>query len=110
MRIRRLQILDEDDKQWRDEAYVIEDNTGQIEFRYNTLTWGRVGASLNQRIQEEKISLEEIESLMPPNKEARWQDIEEIDNQTRDEVIAILDQDCQLPKPRPVVITKVVAT
>ena len=48
MRVRKLQILDEDNNTWTDEAYALEDDTGQVEFRYNTLTRGRVGASLNQ--------------------------------------------------------------
>jgi len=55
MRVRILQVLDEDEGRWVDEAYAIEDEMGQVEFRYNTLTWGRVGASLNQQIQKENV-------------------------------------------------------
>ena len=42
MKLRKLQHLDEN-QQWIDEAYAYENETGQVEFRYNTLTWGRVG-------------------------------------------------------------------
>ncbi|MCB0197646.1 MAG: hypothetical protein KDJ65_37220 [Anaerolineae bacterium] len=43
MRVRRLQYLNEDGV-WVNQAYVIEDNQGELSFYYNTLTWGRVGA------------------------------------------------------------------
>lgn len=101
-----LQILDEDHGNWVNEAYVIEDDTGRIEFRYNTLTWGRVGASLNQQIQKENIPLEEIETVVPPDHEARWLAIEIIDSQPLAEAMTALDDACQLPKPRPIAVAK----
>jgi hypothetical protein len=104
MRVRILQVLDEDEGRWVDEAYAIENEAGQVEFRYNTLTWGRVGASLNQQIQKEKLGLEKIESVIPSNAEARWLDIDVLEDQTLDEAITALDDTCRFPKPRPVAV------
>lgn len=105
MRIRKLQILDEDDGIWVNEAYAIENETGQVEFCYNTLTWGRVGAKLNQRIQKEKIPLEDIQTIVIPDNEARWLDIEEIGGNWR-KIKATLDEACKIPGPKPVSIAK----
>ena len=105
MRLRKLQILDEDDNTWTDEAYALEDDTGQVEFRYNTLTWGRVGASLNQRLQKENISLEDIQTVIPSANEARWLEIEEINGDWA-EIKAMLDETCNIPRPKPVSVVK----
>ena len=98
MKIRRFQVLDED-QQWLDEAYAYEKPDGQVGFRYNVLTWGRVGASINQKIEQQGIQLESIETIVPPDDETRWLDIEDIEGQPG-EIKAALDEVCQFPKPR----------
>ncbi len=106
MKVRKLQQLN-DDQVWVDDAYAYEDDQEGVEFRYNTLTWGRVGASLNRKIQKENISLEDIETIIPPDEEVRWLPIEIISDEEINDVIAALDETCKLPKPRPILIEKV---
>jgi hypothetical protein len=105
VRIRKLQYVHAE-KGWTDQAYLIEDDQGQVEFRYDPLTWGRVGAALNKRIRQENIPLEDIESIMPPKAEVRWLPIEVISGEEINDVIAALDEACKFPKPQPISMPK----
>jgi hypothetical protein len=42
MKVRRLQRKD-DEGQWYDDAYAVEESSGQVVFHYN-LTWEKIGS------------------------------------------------------------------
>lgn len=98
MRLRQLQRQNEEG-QWFDDAYAFEDNSGQVIFRYN-LTWGRVGARCNGQIREAGISLEDIETVIPPGEGLRWLPIEVIADEAVEAFLTNLDERCGIPKPR----------
>ena len=101
MRVRILQITDENDDQleWYDDAYVYEDDQGQVVFRYN-LAWDRVGSKINGQLQETGISLDEIETLIPANEDLRWLPVEEVADDQAEAYLEELDHRCAIPKPR----------
>lgn len=100
MRVRRLQYLNEDGI-WVNQAYVIEDNQGELSFYYNTLTWGRVGADLAKKIRDSHITLTEIESIMPGNERVRWLPVETPENQNLEQAKTFYDTLCNIPTPQP---------
>ena len=102
MRVRRLQRTDEDG-QWYDDAYAVEDNTGQVIFHYN-LTWERVGSNCNAKLRETGVSLEEIETVIPSGEEWRWLPIEMVAEEEAEAILEALDDACDIPKPRPIKI------
>ena len=100
MRVRRLQYLDEADV-WINQAYIIEDNQGELSFYYNSLTWGRVGADLAKKIRDSHITLAEIESIMPGNDQVRWLSGETPENQNLEQAKTFYDALCNIPTPQP---------
>lgn len=60
MRVRIVQRKD-DDEQWFDDSYALEDHAGRMTFHYH-LTWEKIGARYNGKLQETGISLDENEN------------------------------------------------
>ena len=91
MKIRRLQRRDENN-QWYGDAYVYENDEGQIIFRYN-LTWESVGARYNKKFKETGVSLEDIETIMPLDGQTmRWLPIEVVEE--KNTIDPIVDAEC----------------
>ena len=67
-------------------------------FAYNVVSWGRVGAELNDKLQESKISLEEIETIISIGDRLRWLPIEIIQDTTIKSYLTQLDELCGFPK------------
>lgn len=99
MRIRILQRLNED-QTWYDDAYSYEDEAGQVVFRYN-LTWERIGDDYAAHIEENSITLEALETVIPPHANLRWSSISIIDNDKAESHLDQLDKACGIPYPRP---------
>jgi hypothetical protein len=95
MKLRRLQVKDEDG-QWYDDAYAFEDDTGRVIFRYN-LTWERIGSRYNGRLQKNGVSLEQIEPVIPPHDGLRWLPVEIIEEKELASYLAVLDRTCAIP-------------
>lgn len=100
MRLRRLQFKD-DDEQWYDDAYAVEDKARQVIFHYN-LTWEQVGSIYNGKLKETGASLEEIETVIMPGDEWRWLPIEVIAEEEVESFLEALDEACAIPKPQPI--------
>lgn len=107
MKLRRLQRQDKND-QWYDDAYVYEDNEGQVIFRYN-LTWDRVGSTYNGKLRETGVSLEEVETVLRPGDRFRWLPIEVIEEDQVEAFLEELNEACAIPKPRPISVTETLA-
>ncbi len=101
MRLRRLQRKDDE---WYDDAYAVEDSTGQVIFHYN-LTWERIGSFYNGQLQETGVSLEEIETVIQPSDGLRWLPIEVIAEEEVESFLEALDEACDIPKPRSIAHT-----
>lgn len=104
MRVRRLQQL-LDDGQWEDHGYAYERETGRASFRYNTLVWGRIGARYNVWLRESGTRLEDVHTVISAGEHLRWLDIEVIDGD-QEEIKAVLDEACKIPKPQRISIMK----
>ena len=98
IRVRRLQRHSEEEG-WYDDAYVLEDEKGQLRFCYN-LTWDRVGAKYNDRLQTSAKSLDEIETVLELGDRLRWLAIEEVEDDQVQAFLEELDERCAIPKPR----------
>ena len=100
IRMRLLQRKN-DEGQWYDDAYILENKEGEVTFHYN-LTWERTGANINGKLQQNDntITLENIEILIPPNQGLRWLDIEQIADDQTETFLEELDDRCAIPKPR----------
>ena len=99
IRIRLLQRKN-DESQWYDDAYVLENQEGELTFHYN-LTWERTGSNINGKLQQNDnlITLENIETLIAPNQGLRWLDIEQIPDDQIEAFLEELDERCAIPKP-----------
>ena len=104
MRVRRLQQWLADD-QWEDHGYAFEREDGQCLFNYNTLVWGRMGAEFNVKLEKRGTKLEEVHQVIPATKRLRWLEIEEIDGDP-EEIRAMLEKACQIPRPQRVSTAK----
>lgn len=107
MKLRRLQRLDEQ-AQWYDDAYAVEDHSGRITFHYN-LTWDRVGSTYNRKLQESAVALEAIETVLPLGERLRWLPVEIIAEKEADAFLELLDTRCAIPKPRSIALPSPVA-
>ena len=100
MRLRRLQYKN-DKAQWRDEAYAIEKEDGQVVLRYSVLTWGRVGATYNSRLKESKVTLENVDTVVEPDNDVlKWQPIEIVEDSEAEAYVEALNEACYIPDPR----------
>jgi hypothetical protein len=84
---------------WYDDAYALEDEDGQLTFCYN-LTWDRVGAKYNDRLQASGVSLDEIETVLQLGDRLRWLAVEKVENDRAEVFLKELDERCVIPKPR----------
>ncbi len=100
MRARILQRKD-DDGQWFDDCYALENSDGQVKFETN-LTWEKIGLYYNRKLQETGVSLDEIETvLMPGNEEDwRWLPVEVVEENESETFLEDLNERCCIPKPR----------
>jgi hypothetical protein len=98
IRVRRLQRHSEEEG-WYDDAYVLEDEVGQLRFCYN-LTWDRVGVKYNERLQASGISLDKIETVLELGDSFRWLAMEEVEDDQAEAFLKELDERCAIPQPR----------
>jgi hypothetical protein len=98
VKVRRLQQL-LDDGQWEDHGYAYEREDSHASFRYNTLVWGSIGARYNVQLRESCTQLEDVHTVIPTGDQLRWLDIEEIEGEP-EEIKAILDKACKIPRPQ----------
>jgi len=101
MRVRILQR--KFDHEWLDDAYVYEDQAKNLVFRYN-LTWESMGSKYAGQIQEAKVTLAEIETILPNGERMRWLAIETIPDDERETFLEKLDERCCIPRPQPKVV------
>ena len=100
MKIRKLQRL-ENDEGWVDDGYCYEKPNGQVVFRYNAVTWGRIGARYNVKLRETGTKLADVHTIIPAGEYLRWLPVEELPGEI--EVLkATLDESCGFPKVQPV--------
>jgi len=104
MKIRRLQQR-LDDGQWEDHGYTYEQEDGSCVFSYNTLVWGRIGAKYNRQLQTARTKLDEVQMVILTGDQLRWLEVEEIEGNP-EEIKAMLDEACKIPRPKPVSIVK----
>lgn len=100
MKIRKLQRL-ENDEGWVDDGYCYEKPDGQVVFRYNAVTWGRVGARCNVQLRDSGTTLADVRTVIPSGEYLRWLPIEEIPGEIED-LKPTLDKACGFPEVRPV--------
>ena len=105
MKIRRLQRKDEND-QWYDDAYVYEDEAGQVIFWCN-LTWESVGRHYYHQFKASGVSIEAVETVLPLNGQTmRWLALEVIEAGQVEAYLEELDERCAIPKPRSITVAK----
>jgi len=100
-RIRKLQRKGEDGT-WHSDAYAVETRSGQITLRYS-LAWEYLGGRYHQMIQEQGLSLEQLEQMLAGDS-LRWLPVETIEMDDEDAIQA-LDRECHVPRPATVLIT-----
>lgn len=108
MKIRRLQRKDEND-QWYDDAYVYENEKGQVIFCCN-LTWESVGRRYYKEFKESGVPIEEVETILSLDGQImRWSPIETIEEERVETFLEELDEACAIPKPRPISMAETLA-
>ncbi|MBM4465960.1 MAG: hypothetical protein FJ014_10490 [Chloroflexi bacterium] len=100
-RIRKLQRKGEDGT-WHSDAYAVETRHGQIKLRYS-LAWEYLGGRYNRMIQEQGLSLEQLEQVLAGDS-LRWLPVETIEMDDEDAIQA-LDCECHVPRAATVPIT-----
>lgn len=100
MKIRKLQRL-ENDEGWVDDGYCYEKPNGQVVFRYNAVTWGRIGARYNVQLRDTGTKLADVHTVIPMGEYLRWLSVEEIPGEI-EALKATLDKACGFPKVQPV--------
>jgi hypothetical protein len=100
-RIRKLQRKGEDGT-WHSDAYAVETRNGQITLRYS-LAWEYLGGRYNRTIQEQGLSLEQLEQVLAGDS-LRWLPVETLEMDEEDAIQA-LDRECHVPRPATVPIT-----
>lgn len=93
VRIRKLQRKGADNV-WHSDAYAVEMRDGSTALRYS-LAWEHLGARYNRAIQEQGISLEQLEDVLA-GESVRWTPVEIFETDEK-VVIAALDQECNVP-------------
>lgn len=104
MKIRRLQRLN-GQQQWEDHGYVYEREEGRCAFRFNPLVWESTGSRLSARLYESGTQLEDVHTVIPTGDQLRWLDIEEIEGEP-EEIKAMLDKACKIPRPQQISTVK----
>jgi hypothetical protein len=94
-RIRKLQRKGEDGT-WHSDACAVETRKGQITLRYS-LAWEYLGGCYNQMIQEQGVSLEQLEQVLAGDS-LRWLPVETLEMDDEDAIQA-LDRKCNVPQP-----------
>jgi len=94
-RIRKLQRKGGDGA-WHSDAYAVETHNGQITLRYS-LAWEYLGGRYNQMIQEQGLSLEQLEQVLAGDC-LRWLPVETLETDDEDTIQA-LDRECHVPQP-----------
>jgi len=100
-RIRKLQRKGGDGT-WHSDAYAVEAHNGQITLRYS-LAWEYLGGRYNQMIQEQGLSLDQLEQVLAGDS-LRWLSVETLEMDDEDAIQA-LDRECHVPRPATVPIT-----
>lgn len=100
-RIRKLQRKGEDGT-WHSDAYAVETRNGQIALRYS-LAWEYLGGRYNQMIQEQGLSLEQLQQVLAGDS-LRWLPVETLEMDEED-AIRTLDRECHVPRPTTLLIT-----
>lgn len=103
MKIRRLERLN-DAQKWVGHGYAIE-RDGQCLFRFNTLVWGRIGARHNAQMKQDGTKLKDVHKVVLIGDRLRWLEIEEIEGDP-EEIMARLDEECEIPRPQKVTTAK----
>lgn len=98
MKIRKLQRL-ENDRSWVDDGYCYEKPNGQVVFRYNAVTWGRIGARYNVQLRDSGTPLADVHTVIPTGEYLRWLPIEETPGEI-EELKTTLDKACGFPEVR----------
>lgn len=94
-RIRKLQRKGSDGV-WHSDAYAVETRNGQVTLRYS-LAWEYLGGRYNRMIQEQGLSLEQLEQVLTGDS-LRWLPIETFKTDD-EEIIQALDSECHVPRP-----------
>ncbi|MEA3341156.1 MAG: hypothetical protein U9R15_14425 [Chloroflexota bacterium] len=92
-KIRKLQRKGEDGT-WHNDAYAIETRKGRITLRYS-LAWEYLGGRYNRMIQEQNLSLEQLEQVLSGDS-VRWMPIETFETNF-EETLHSLDRECCVP-------------
>ena len=87
---------------WHSDAYAVEARNGQITLRYS-LAWEYLGGRYNRMIQEQGLSLEQLEQVLAGDS-LRWLPVETLEMDDEDAIQA-LDRECHVPRPATVPIT-----
>ena len=106
MKIRKLQRL-ENNEDWVDDGYCYEKPNGRVVFRYNAVTWGRIGARYNVQLRDTGTGLADIHTVIPCGGHLRWLPVEEIPGEIED-LKATLDRACGFPEVQPVAKSEMV--
>lgn len=105
MKIRRLQRKDEHE-QWYDDAYVYENEDGQVIFCCN-LTWESVGRRYYKAFQESGVPIEDVETVLSlDGRTMRWLPLEVIADDQVALFLEKLDEACDIPGPRSVTMAE----
>jgi len=99
-RIRKLQRKGEDGT-WHSDAYAVETRHGQTTLRYS-LAWEYLGGRYNQMIQEQGLSLGQLEQVLAGDS-LRWLPVEILE-MDEENAIRALDRECHVPRPATVLI------
>ena len=91
-----------EDGAWHSDAYAVETRKGRITLRYS-LAWEYLGGRYNQIIQEQGLSLEELEQVLGGDS-LRWLAVETLEMDDED-AIQTLDRECHVPRPATLPIT-----
>ncbi len=95
IRVRKLERRGENGD-WHSDAYALETSGGQISLRYS-LAWEYLGGRYNRMIQEQKLSLEQLEQVLVGDN-LRWLPVETLEMNDEDGIEA-LDRECHVPRP-----------
>lgn len=102
IRIRKLQRKGMDGT-WHSDAYAVEMPNGRLMLRYS-LAWEYLGGRYNRMIQEEGLSLEQLEQVLGGDS-LRWLPIETLETDDG-EAIQALDRECHVPQPATVLTSQ----
>ena len=91
MKIRKLRCRGEN-AEWYIDSYACEVDPHLVVFRYNSKTWGRLGAIYNHKIRKANAMLENLEDIILQTSDVTWLPVETL---TANEIKA-LDEACAI--------------